>query len=541
LKWATVRSLAIVLFKSFYRASRAGRRSPFSSPRSITAIDVALFIPIFIGAWYLISAVTGAIRAYLVTLTTQAVVSLPLLLTSAVIIAGILFELGNASGLASSEAVNWLPVSPREYVVASSLSLMFAYTPLLSLALAVVLPLAIQLGFASVIPSLLFLTAVGFFVGAVLVEAIRSVTSRVSVSVYRKHNRLGTIGRILVFIILFVLVDIAFQPAFLSLALSVIVNGISLVWFVPMVWPSVALAAELSSDLVRSALFLAMTVAFGIALFYLSAFLRSRYWSPFPITINASSSSVYVPQGGSFAWLDPTAYAIALKDLRSLTRRKEMARFLAIPVILVVVPLFSAVYGGGSPESSLGIFLIAEVSTMLPIMLSVISLGQEGQSITNVYMLPITPSELTRGKIFFPTLISGMAVAAALVLFQFLFPFTLDQLIILILALLFLVVTEVLVGLGTGARYPDFTLGPRARYVTMGGFIASFAVGVAATIIVLAPFALFLVGPSLFSASFGISYLTALGSTVAIGAIVLTVAWAYCTSGVKKFLSDMNH
>jgi hypothetical protein len=177
---------------------------------------------------------------------------------------------------------------------------------------------------------------------------------------------------------------------------------------------------------------------------------------------------------------------------------------------------------------------------MLPIMLSSISLGQEGQSIANIYMLPITPSELTRGKIFFPTLISGIAVAVALVLFQFLFPFTLDQLIILILALLFLVVTEVLVGLGTGARYPDFTLGPRARYVTMSGFIVSFAEGIAATIIVLVPFALFLVEPSLFSASFGISYLTALASTVVIGAVVLSVAWAYCSSSVGKFLSDMN-
>ncbi len=61
----------------------------------------------------------------------------------------------------------------------------------------------------------------------------------------------------------------------------------------------------------QAAAFLLLTVAFAAALFYLSSFLRARYWSPIPITITVSSSPVYTPQGGSFAGLDPTAYAIA--------------------------------------------------------------------------------------------------------------------------------------------------------------------------------------------------------------------------------------
>ncbi len=435
MRWATVASLATVLFKSYFRASRAGRRSTFSSPSSIAAIDLALFVPVFAGVWYIASSLTGDLRTALAVLTAQALISLPLLLTSAVILAGILFELGSASGLASSEAVNWLPVSPQEYVVASALSLMFAYTPMLALAFAVIVPLALAMGFSALVPSLLLLTAVSYFMGAVIVEAIRSVTNRISMTVSRKHSRLGALGRIVIVIVFFVVLQVAFQPAFLYAALTVIVNGVSLVWFIPMVWPSMALAAQLSSDLVRSAAFLLLTVAFAAALFYLSSFLRARYWSPIPITITVSSSPVYTPQGGSFAGLDPTAYAIAMKDLRSLTRRKEMARFLAIPVMLVVVfflPTLYNGYGSNSPAASVGMLLVGEVSTLLPIMLSSIALGQEGKSIANIYMLPITPSELTRGKIFFPAMISSVAVAAVVIIMELFYPYSADQLAVLV-------------------------------------------------------------------------------------------------------------
>jgi hypothetical protein len=54
--------------------------------------------------------------------------------------AGILFELGQSSGLASSEAVNWLPVSPSEYVLASSISVDIAYSPFLFFGLGAIIP-----------------------------------------------------------------------------------------------------------------------------------------------------------------------------------------------------------------------------------------------------------------------------------------------------------------------------------------------------------------------------------------------------------------
>ncbi len=541
---ATVASLAAVLFKSYFRASRAGRRSNFSNPSSIFAIDALLFVPLFAAVWYLVPVVPSDIRALLVPIAAQAVVGFPVILTSAVILAGILFELGTASGLASSEAVNWLPVTPQEYVVAACLSLDFAYSPFLALGLGLIIPLAVQLGFSSVIPSMVVLSFVAFFMGAAIVEAIRSVMNRVSTTVYRKSGRLGAIFRIVLVIVLFVAFQLAFQPTILYLALSVIVKGVSLVWFVPMVWPSVAIEAQLSSDLVRASVFFALTLAFAFGLFEASSFLRSRYWSPVPVTVSVASSPVYVPQGRSFLWLDAVAFSLALKDLRSLVRRKEMIRFLAVPVMLVVVFFLPTVYNGyGSSgvASPVSLLLLGEVSTILPIMLSSISIGQEGGSIANIYMLPISSSELIMGKLFIPWVISGAASAAVVSLIQLLFPFAWSQLAVILVALAFIVFIQGFIGLGAGARYPNFSLGPRARYVTMMGFFIAFLAGLFSTALMFIPFAVYLVTPRFASLGLGAgdTMLVVLALTASTGVVLLSLTRAYCVSGVKKFLSDM--
>jgi hypothetical protein len=58
-------------------------------------------------------------------------ISLPLLMTSAVIVSGLMFE-SDKDPISSSEAVNWWPVS-QEYVAASALSTSSLYSAFLAL------------------------------------------------------------------------------------------------------------------------------------------------------------------------------------------------------------------------------------------------------------------------------------------------------------------------------------------------------------------------------------------------------------------------
>lgn len=543
MKGSTVLSLATVLFKSYFRASRLGRRSFFSNPRVLVAIDLILFaIPFGLMA-YALPLVPTQYRSDIQPVAVQALVVVPVLLTAAVIVAGVLFELGQSSGLASSEAVNWLPVSPNEYILASSISTTFTYSPLFFLCLGFTIPLAANFGMLSAVPLFVGISFVAFIWGAVIVEALRSVMNRISSSVYKKSGKAGVVLRVLLVVILLVAVQSAFNPYVLYLALSGIVSGISLAWFVPMIWPSVAVASFLAPDAFRATVFTLLSFLFTLLIFEGTSKLRAKYWSPMPVSIAVSTSTVYVPQGRSLLWLDPVAFAIASKELRALSRRREMTRYLAVPVMLVVASLIPVLTSSSNKinlSEGVGLLLLAEASLILPMMLSSISIGQEGKSISNIYMLPISAEEMVNGKLFLSWLISSIGVLGIGLLMQFLAPVTILQLLTVLIVGLFNIPVQGYVGLGAGSRYPNFTIGPRARYITFTGFLISFVTGLLITLGIFAPLIMhdagFLNGLNLGSAG---SALLEIALTAAIGTALLIAARTYCLQGVKKLLSNM--
>jgi len=544
LNWSTVKSLASVLFKSYFRASRFGRRSILSKPLVLAFLDVVAFAVPFGLLMFALPLIPASLMSSVRPVAINSLIVLPVILTSVVILAGILFELGQASGLASSEAVNWLPVSPREYVVASAVSVVFTYSPILFISLGVTVPLAAYIGMLSIVPFFVVICVLAFFWGAVIVEALRSVMNRISTTLYKKSGRLGVILRILLVVVLLVAVQIAFNPYILYTALSGIAAGVNFAWFVPVIWPSVAVVYLITTDVARTALFGALSVVFTFLIFEAATRLRIRYWSPVPVTITLSTSTVYVPQGRSFLWLDPVAFAVASKELRSLARRREMARFLAVPVVLVVASLLPVLTSGSNPKTGLSgvsLVLLVEVSLFLPMILSSISIGQEGRSIANIYMLPISADELILGKLFLPWIFSGAGILAIALLMQFLAPVAPGLFLAALVFAAFNMMVQGYVGLGIGSRYPSFDAGPRARYISLTGFLIEFVMGGLATLAILTPLLLY-EGTGLFTGFGGgltVSLLLTIVSTAAIGAILLVLTRHYCVQGMKKLFSSM--
>ena len=539
MNWSTVKSLATVLFKSYFRASRYGRRSILSNPFVVASLDIVLFAVPFGLLMYALPLVPSDLMNSFRPVAKNSLIVLPVFLTSAVILAGILFELGQAGGLASSEAVNWLPVSPGEYVVASTFSLVFTYSSFLFVSLGVTVPIAVSIGELSAVPFFVFVSILAFFWGAVIVEALRSVMNRISTTLYKKSGRLGVILRIVLVIVLLVAVQTAFNPYILYTALSGIVAGVNLAWFIPIIWPSVAIASFLVSDAVRTTVFALFSLLFTFLIFEAAFRLRARYWSPVPVTISLSTSAVYVPQGKSFLWLDPIAFGVASKEMRSLARRREMARFLAIPVVLVVASLVPTLTSRANPNAGLSgvsLALLAEISFILPMILSSISIGQEGRSIANIYMLPISADELVIGKLFLPWIFSGAGILVIASLLQFLVPVAAGQFLATLIFAAFNMMVQSYLGLGTGSRYPSFDVGPRARYLSFAGFIIAFIMGGFATLAILTPLLLY-EGTALLT-GFGGVLLTII-LTAAVGTSLLVLARYYCMQGVKKLFSSM--
>ena len=547
MNWSTIKSLASVLFKSYFRASRFGRRSILSNPYLIVGLDIVAFAIPFGLLTYALPLVPAKLASSIRPVAINALIVLPVLLTSALILAGILFELGQVTGLSSSEAVNWLPVSPREYVVASTLSMVFTYSVILFLGLGATIPLAVYLGMLSVLPLFISVSVLAFFLGAVMVEVLRSVMNRISTTLYKKSGRLGVILRIVLAVAVFVVLDIALNPYILYVALSGIVAGVNLAWFIPVLWPSAAIAFFFSSDATTTALLALLSVFFVFLISEGATRLRAKYWSPVPVTITLSASTVYVPQGRSFLWLDPIAFAVASKELRSLARRREMSRFLAIPVIFVVaslIPTLTSSSAKGSAHSSLAsviLYILAEISFLLPMILSSISIGQEGRSIANIYMLPISTDELVLGKLFFPWVLSSVGILTISLLWQFLAPLTIGQFFVALVFAAFNLIAQGYLGLGVGSRYPSFDAGPRPRYISPVGFLIEFVMGGLAMLAILTPLILYFWTSLLTGLGGGpiVSALLTMIMTAAVGTLVIALARNYCNQGIKKLFSSL--
>jgi hypothetical protein len=540
-----VLTLAAALFKSYLRSGRRASISFFSRPRLMLFVDVILFAIPALALPSLVGALPPDIVELAKPLVVQAMISLPILMTLAIIITGLMFELGQGSAISSSEAVNWLPVTPREYVAASALSTSTLYSFFLALAAGITLPLTAGFGLFYLWPLTIMLSIVSLFLGAFIVEFLRAVMNRVSSTVYKKKGRLALAIRLIAVVILLSIVQIAFQPYFLYWALGEIVGGIELAWVIPFVWPSLAIVSLASYEWFQTAIFVLTSALFTAALYETASRLRRRYWSPVPVAITLDGSSEYIPRGPTrTGWgFNPIATTLAMKEFRALVRRKDLARFIAIPVAISISFLAPTLatsndMSGGGP----GFLLAAFIPFIVPLMFSSISIGQEGNSIMNLLSLPIKPSDLIKGKLAPCWLISTLATFGIMTAMEIIAPIGLNEALAAIAISVVAILINSFIGLGIGARWPDYTIGGRSRYVTMKGFLIGMILCGLATLAVFVPLGLYIVssgGIRGLAPPFSLGLLPMLAISIVIGTVLIVLSYAFCKKGVENLLSNM--
>jgi len=541
-------SLASAFFKSYFRSAR---RKPsisfFTNPKAMLVIDVALFVVPLVLLQATISTfpIPTDIESIFEPLVVQALISLPLFMTSAVIIAGLMFELGQGSIISSSEAVNWWPVSPREYVAASALSTSSLYSAFLVLAAGVTLPLSLKFGLFYIWPTVMVLSTLALFLGAFIVEFLKSVVNRVSASAYKKSGRLTLAIRLIALVFLFAIMQLAFQPYVLQWVLANVVSGIEVAWMVPFVWSSVAVVSAARFDFVLTALYVVLSFVFTWGLFEISSQLRKRYWSPVPILISVGLSTEYVPQGSKTIGfgLNSLASMLALKEFRALTRRKDLARFLAIPIVISVSILAPVLASPGDMAGrGPGFFLAAMIPFIVPLMFATMCIGQEGVSITHLLCLPVKANDLIKGKLAPAWLISAVITFAVITLMEVFAPLGLINTLAICVVALMALITNSFIGLGVGSRWPDFTVGARSRYVTLTGFIVGFVFSGLATLAIYGPVGIYIVstGGVRDAVPFlGLELLPMFTISVVLGGVLMSLSYMFCKKGVENLLSNM--
>jgi hypothetical protein len=178
--------------------------------------------------------------------------------------------------------------------------------------------------------------------------------------------------------------------------------------------------------------------------------------------------------------------ALVRREIRSATRRKEVVRLMAIPIILPVMISFPAIFSP-APTTSAASGLISPLFLAVPLLfgvglgtlfLGMTSIGQEGKMLWNLSSLPIEAGTIVTSKILFTSLISTIGLVLGLGLTVIFFQVSILDALTFIAVGITLVLAEASLGVAIGSRYPDFSDGPRPRFVTIMGSILGAFLGV---------------------------------------------------------------
>jgi hypothetical protein len=534
--------LTKVLTFSQLRATRSirGRLDFLRRPFAIVLIDAAAFIVACLAAQWLasISTSTGS------SLAVQVMVDLPVFLMFLIMISGLLWELSYSFNFTSTDMINHLPITAAEYVLASSASLAFSYSIYVAVGMGAALGLALQSELINAWIITVLMSLVSVLIGAFGLEALRAFTNRASSLLYKRSGRAVMMLRLVVLIVVFVFFQLIFNPTIMLSLLGSIAGSVQGASYFPLVWPSLAVASFIEDNLLFASLYAFLTFLLCGFFFLACVRLRQAYWMPMPVSVKLSTAT-YAPSAGflSRLGLNPTESAIVRKDFRSLSRRREMARFLAIPILVVASLLIpSLVSTSQSPASSLGIlfwfFPLIFGVTFFALFTSMISVGQEGSAVWNLYSSPLLPKELVKAKVT-ANIILSLPIAITFWLGITLLGHTsFKSSLAILLVLAALILAESFVGLALGAKYPDFSETIRSRFIRLTGMLTGMLLGATVAGAILAPYGLYV----LFKLQWldnNIYFAAACSVSLILTGLISVIAHRACVSSTKKLLAGL--
>jgi hypothetical protein len=525
-----VRRLAGTLVSSQLRSGRSSSdpKSFFGRPELIAVIDVVLFL----GALGLADGAVGASSlstAQLAAFADGVLPFLPLVAAGVVLVAGVMFELTTTAKFAASDAANWLPITPTEYVSASASAIAYTYSPAVAITLGGLLPFAFFGGILPLYAVTVVFSVVALFEGAVLVEMVRSGTQRASSVAAGRRGQVVLVARAIVLILVILLLQLAFNPVFLfGLAQRLSVVGF-VTALIPFFWSTEALSLWATGFVALGVAFAVGQLLFVAALVYFAAELRERYWVPSPVEVRLEAHR-YAARNPILALFGLTAPESALvsKDLKGLVRRREMLPTLVVPIVLVILVL---VEGAAFGEFT-SVVWVGWVAGFFALLISGTSIGQERKAIQSLYAYPISSGTLVRAKAAY-VLVPSLVVAVSMSLVVGI-SFRLPAGDLLGVVLLIVAVSVVLTfwGLVFASRFSDFQDRPRPQFMRPGGMLAATGTGMVLLFGILVPGTLALLVPSSPSVPLGV-----FSGGLAVCAGGLAVLWT--VSGFRRLFREV--
>jgi hypothetical protein len=523
-------NLARILIISELRASRSknGRRRLWERPSFVLAADALAFSLSWFVTFEILSIIPANFAYLIGPLSQQVLAFVPIFALVMILLAGIMFELNASSRFASSDLVNWLPLSKTDYVTASAVSTSYVYSPFLLIAEGFALALSAHSGiFIAWIASSL-LAIVSLFTGGLFIEILRATINRVYSVMSKKSGRGTLVVRLVLIILVIVALQVVVNPNLLFSLMGNVVGSLDASFFIPLVWPSLTVQGVIAGDFARAASFGALTGVFAVFVFLVSVITRSRYWSPAQAAVSFGSKSGYVPKVSRLGILGISnrEASVISKDFRAYFRKKELVSVLALPFVFAAVLGIQKISLSSSADTVP--WLVAWFSGFAAIFISATSIGVEGKTILNLYLVPLQTKELVRSKAFTSLILSLIGALTMSLVSGLLFGMNLLLFSKLLIMSGLVASQSVLLGLCFATRNSDFIERPRPRYISTSGMVKAIIVGFVALGATAAPILLF-------QSQLYISVLL----SVVLFSIISFFAYRYALKGAKTLLSEL--
>jgi hypothetical protein len=232
--------------------------------------------------------------------------------------------------------------------------------------------------------------------------------------------------------------------------------------------------------------------------------------------------------------------AIVKKDLKGMTRRRELSSLLLIPAIFTIIFIFESFTSttGGLQQAGSGFveqFPVFLVAGLFSLIISSTSFGQESKSVMVLYSVPVSPEEILRAKAFVALALSLTATLVVLAVFSVLggaTPWTVAENLAIAVAITF---EDVFVGLAFGVRFPDFQERPRPRFMDPVWLMVMTLVGMGLALVTAAPAELAGVASTVPGLAVPF-YLLPAG--VAFAAVVTILSYRFARSSVRTLMAE---
>jgi hypothetical protein len=402
------------------------------------------------------------------------------------------------------QAPYWLPITWQEHTLAGILADVLG---LPMLAIAVISPaVLIVAAYTSLVPvaigSVLAMFAAAFMASATT-EIFRILQVRFTGAVYKSTGRAAVwvrfISSILFFVVFYIIyfyITSGANALYFVQSVASIQNNL---WFVPFVWLGIMLYSFVNGLLIQGATFLFLSMAFIFGLFVFGASLNSRFglYEPPAITI---SRGAYIPKTGLLGRLGFSSVEAALirKDLKAFTRRRELISVFILPVVFMIIPIFSSFNASQGSSGAFPPQIGFAFTSLLPVGLMAMSLGnfmtgEEGQSIWRIYFSPISASSYVKGKYAFMLFFALIILPITGTIGFFIYHPSINTLLTFVSESIFIAFTVGVLSLANGIKGADFNEVPRPRMIrTEWSLINMIACAVVALVVVipLVPYAI---------------------------------------------------